>query len=320
MSPMDDFDIKDAKVLLDLAYNNRDEVVLCLLGAPGIGKTEVVRQHAEAHNANLVTIIASQILPNEVSGITMPVDGTHSMEIYDHARLSSLKDGDILFFDELLEADDTVLSACLTLIESRMMMSGKKLPDVQIIAASNETRKPSTLKLSIRQRFVWVNIRYNDVAFKQFLEKNYSRKFFPLVRYVVTESDSWNALTPRSFCKILDLALSSDNIAITYVRRIAASYNLSFAAELMEILEDSIKALDKVDALCVALVEQGVETDALFDNDTGFSAKLKAQIMGGKSFRNALATMHQEHSIPTSILEAMAKVDVEELNVKTIEF
>lgn len=98
------------------AWPARSFIVPCLEGPPGIGKTAAIKQAAEelkeqGATGKVVTIIASQILPNEVSGITMPVPEEKAMEIFDHYRLSSLRDGDILFFDELLEADQMVLSA-----------------------------------------------------------------------------------------------------------------------------------------------------------------------------------------------------------------
>ena len=146
----------DMVSFLGAAWKLKDEIVPCLIGAPGIGKTQAVYEHAKKVGAtNVVTIIASQILPNEVSGITMPDQESRTMEIYDHFKLGHMQDGDILFFDELLEADQSVLSACLTLIESRMLMSGKKLPDIQIIAATNPTIQPTMLKANIRQRFMF---------------------------------------------------------------------------------------------------------------------------------------------------------------------
>lgn len=133
------------------AYPARKYIVPCLEGPAGIGKTAACKQAALELNAGkVVTIIASQILPNEVSGITMPVVESKAMEIFDHFRLSSLEDGDILFFDELLEADQLVLSACLTLIESRELMSGRKLPDVMIVAATNPTIS-SRLSINVGQ-------------------------------------------------------------------------------------------------------------------------------------------------------------------------
>lgn len=190
--------------LLDKAYCCRDEIVVCLLGPVGIGKTAAVRQHAKNVKANkVVTIIASQILPSEVSGITMPDSDTKSMQIYDHYRLSSLEDGDILFFDELLEADQSVLSACLTLIESRMMMSGKLLPDIQIIAAANPTTTASSLKESIRQRFMFAKFNIDKHQVAQYIKRTMGIKVpNDVLNKLSGSSNEYNILSPRSLTKI----------------------------------------------------------------------------------------------------------------------
>lgn len=190
--------------LLDQSWYLRDQIVPCLVGPVGIGKTAAVRQHAENVGAkHVVTIIASQILPSEVSGITMPDSKTKSMEIYDHYKLSHLEDGDILFFDELLEADQSVLSACLTLIESRMMMSGKLLPDIQIIAATNPTVQPVSLRENIRQRFMFARFELDR---KQTHDYIYEQTGFDLPQEILnmlsdTGSD-YNILSPRSLTKL----------------------------------------------------------------------------------------------------------------------
>lgn len=190
--------------LLGQSWYLRDQIVPCLVGPVGIGKTAAVRQHAENVGAkHVVTIIASQILPSEVSGITMPDSKTKSMEIYDHYKLSHLEDGDILFFDELLEADQSVLSACLTLIESRMMMSGKLLPDIQIIAATNPTVQPVSLRENIRQRFMFARFELDR---KQTHDYIYEQTGFDLPQEILnmlsyTGSD-YNILSPRSLTKL----------------------------------------------------------------------------------------------------------------------
>ena len=190
---------------LDATWDVKTDIVPCLVGAPGIGKTYAVWQHAKNVGANnVVTIIASQILPNEVSGITMPDERTRSMEIYDHYRLSSLKDGDILFFDELLEADQSTLSACLTLIESRMMMSGKLLPDIQIIAATNPTIKPMMLKPNIRQRFMFMEFDIDKYGTQKYLRKKFDVNIpIEVLDRMTDDSDiEYNFLTPRSITKL----------------------------------------------------------------------------------------------------------------------
>lgn len=226
---------------LDRVWDVKDCFVPCLIGPVGIGKTAAVNLHAEHVGAKVVTIIASQILPSEVSGITMPDSDTKSMEIYDHYRLSSLQDGDILFFDELLEADTSVLSACLTLIESRQMMSGKKLPDIQIIAACNPTCEPCMIKESIRQRFMWVECGDDTDGMFAYIKEQTgmtfnSRERRDLVRFLFKSAVDWNFLTPRSLTKLCHLMTTAkhDYEAASIKKLIIGMYN---NPELGDILE-----------------------------------------------------------------------------------
>lgn len=190
---------------LDCAYPARDQIVPCLVGPVGIGKTAAVRQHAENVGAGkVVTIIASQILPNEVSGITMPDSDTKAMEIYDHFRLSGMEDGDILFFDELLEADQIVLKACLTLIESRELMSGRKLPDVQIVAATNPSIKSTMLQENIRQRFVFRLFSVDKQGCSRYIRKKYGINVpGDVLDMIRSTGDDYNILTQRSLTKMV---------------------------------------------------------------------------------------------------------------------
>lgn len=196
---------------LDLSYKARGYIVPCMIGPVGIGKTEAVLKHAENVGAkNVVTIIVSQILPNEVSGITMPDSDTKAMEIYDHYKLGHLEDGDILFFDELLEGDQMVMSACLTLIESRQLMSGKKLPDIQIVAACNPTIQPNMLKPSIRQRFMFRSFRIDKDGTRKYLLDKFGVDVGNLVDKLVDNGDDYNFLSPRSLTKLVQWMVESD--------------------------------------------------------------------------------------------------------------
>ena len=225
---------------LDQVWDVRDCFVPCLIGGVGIGKTAAVNLHAEHVGAKVVTIIASQVLPSEVSGITMPDSDTKSMEIYDHYRLSSLQDGDILFFDELLEADQSVLSACLTLIESRQMMSGKKLPDIQIIAACNPTCEPCMIKESIRQRFMWVECEFDSQAMFEYIKQktgmalNINEKRIAINAMRPTSNRPWNFLTPRTLTKLCRLMITAKHEweAESISQRISEMFSPQLAASL----------------------------------------------------------------------------------------
>ena len=189
--------------LLDTSWYLKNEIVPCLVGPPGIGKTAAVMQHAKTHNSKVVKIVASRCVPSETVGMTMPDHANRSMTIYNSMQLSSLKDGDILFLDELLEADQFVLSTLLTVIESREMADGTPLPDIQIIAATNETIPPEQLKENIRQRFMFMNFSVDVWQTKDYIRQKTGLDLpSSITNNIRTFGSEYNLLTPRSLTKL----------------------------------------------------------------------------------------------------------------------
>ena len=191
--------------LMEAVDKRRGDIVPCLLGAPGIGKTEGIEEFARTHGRDVVHIIASQILPTEVSGMTMPNQETHSMDVFDHSRLSHMKDGDILFLDELLKGQQQVLSACLTLVQERRLMSGTHLPDVIIVAAANPLASPKMLPEEIRQRFLFMDVSFDESSWQEYMVERGVPLPEHLVPYLVTDGgdgSTWNTLTPRTMTKL----------------------------------------------------------------------------------------------------------------------
>lgn len=184
----------------------RDQIVPCFMGCPGIGKTHEIERYAKDKGKKVVHIIASQILPSEVSGITMPDKEAGGMTVYDHVRLSSLKDGDILFFDELLQGQQQVLSACLTLIQERRLMSDKPLPDVMIVAAANPLANPNQLPQAIRDRFLFIGMQFDFAQWKQYMIDSQDITIEDSMQNEIdacnTTVAGWNSQTPRTVTKL----------------------------------------------------------------------------------------------------------------------
>lgn len=198
--------------LCELASYCTDEIVPCFVGAPGIGKTDGVRRWSEASGKKLTTIIASQCYPQDIAGMDCPDQDTKTLRTYDPEIMSNLDDDSILFFDELLKAPEVVLSACLTLIQSREMKSGRKLPGgLQILAATNHIPNPQRIPKEIRQRFIFFPVQFNKGAWQWYMKEKmgvklaFSKEVVDRIPDVCNEPRAvdYNDITPRTATKII---------------------------------------------------------------------------------------------------------------------
>ena len=229
------FHVGRVSEILASAYDMRKEIVPCFIGAPGIGKTEGIRQFAESQGVGLVTFILSNTIPSEVSGIRMPDQDTKKLEVFDDSRMASLKDGDILFFDEFLEAPRELWSACLTLIQNRIMASGRPLPDVMIVAASNPVASPRIIPASVRDRFQMIEVEANWELWKQwFVDKFGKEPNDSLSTYIQTDSDTYNILTPRRIVKLYQWYESAEDKDLVF-KLIEDMFQISVAIEIREL-------------------------------------------------------------------------------------
>ena len=219
--------MKTSKIqdLLESVYPVRSEIIPCLLGDPGIGKTQAIHQFAARHGVKVVTFILSHALPSEVSGIRMPDLENGELVVLDDAKMASLEDGDILFFDELLEAPQQLWSAVLTLLQDRVMASGRKLPDVMIVAASNKTATAKQIPASTRDRFMWIDLSFDFEAWSKWFDERFGVKPVDSLKDSLFKDNGYNIVTPRKFTKLYEWCAKSgwDDNSKSFVRDIFGS-------------------------------------------------------------------------------------------------
>lgn len=207
--------MNEMKQILEGIYSDldlRQTITPLFISNPGIGKTKVIEQFAEEKGVKLIEIIASQILPYEVSGMAVPSHQNERMTYYDFDKINDLNDNDIIFFDELLAGQPSVLSACLTLVESRRTISGKPLPKVMIVAAANPQNQVP-LPPAIKERFVYYDIKYDKQSWKEYMSKylitdEIFSQLDVLVRNEQFASSEKNYMSPRSIEKGIKMILA----------------------------------------------------------------------------------------------------------------
>lgn len=137
------------------------------------------------------------------------------MTYFDYDMFCSLKDGDIIFFDELLNANPMVLNACLTVLENRTLISGRVLPKVMIVAAANP-QGSAILTPQIKERFIWYPLSFDKNSWKRYMSKFLiSDEIFEQL-CVLVQSESFtnsekNYMTPRSIEKAIKMMVRGIN-------------------------------------------------------------------------------------------------------------
>ena len=204
------------KLMLDVlekTYDSkylRQHTVPLFMSSPGAGKTTIIKEFIKSKGVNMIKITLSQRMPNEVVGMMMPNSSTGKLEVFDSLELSSLKDGDVLFFDEVFNGTlKQTLDACLNLIEDRTLPSGKKLANVMIVAASNP-QGLINLTPQIKERFIRYDLKSNILEFKEYFKEKYgmpehiSHNLFTLINKEKFELEDWNYNTSRSIEKAIN--------------------------------------------------------------------------------------------------------------------
>jgi MoxR-like ATPase len=237
--------MENIKDILKGVYDNielRRTIVPLFIGNPGASKSVQIREFARDRKVKLVPFVTSQRNPFEISGLAMPDRDTKRMSFWDFDTLLDMKDGDILFFDEVFNGNPTVLNACLTILEEREMISGKKLPDIMIVAAANP-QGMVPLTPQIKERFVWYKFEFPKESWKRYMLNKYkmpdvvSQKLVTLINSEDFKRES-NYNSARSIDKAVGMIIS--NVFTPYQHELLPILNTLIKNELTEDVKLSV--------------------------------------------------------------------------------
>ena len=179
MSTIIKADINQAKWLVIEYF--KANLVPMLVGSPGCGKSDMIKQVAEEFNLKLIDVRLSQNDPTDINGFptiterkragyipfdTFPLEGDPIPEGYS---------GWLLFFDEFNSAPTSVQAACYKLILDRMIGQNKLHKNLAIACAGNlETDNAIVNELStaMQSRLAHIELVFSSKIFLNWAQNN----------------------------------------------------------------------------------------------------------------------------------------------------
>jgi SpoVK/Ycf46/Vps4 family AAA+-type ATPase len=244
-----------------LAINMAIKQVTFILGPPGCGKTEIVRQVAKEQGSTAVDFILSELLPEDIGG-TVVADTKNSQSIRLMpdvvARIHKVRAETgrpvVAFFDELTNAPKSVTAAAFKLLHEGTAGGFAVPEDTMFVAAGNPPEVSSVaedLPAPLLNRMSIVN--FAGPTATEWRDHMLNRGVHPAVMgfvhmngsYLIEEADfnSGSATpTPRSWAAVsamlhhLDKLKETDGKPLNVVTRMSsiASRVGSRAAQMME--------------------------------------------------------------------------------------
>ena len=124
-----------AKIAIETAI--KADKPLFIWGSPGVGKSSIVREIAEAHHAKLFDVRALLLEPVDLRGLPHIENGVTKWSSPVFLPAEDEKEESILFLDELNAADQSTQAACYQLVLDRKVGEHKLPKNCRIIAAGN---------------------------------------------------------------------------------------------------------------------------------------------------------------------------------------
>lgn len=173
---MPNVDASELKQTISDAYSTKAN--LMIWGAPGIGKTEILKEVAKDHGANVIVVILSLMEPTDAIGLPeieeiTGKDGKTSRRTVTRLPIWYPQDnygidgesqqGGIMFLDELNRANRAVMNSLLTLVQDRKIdIANYTMPDqwVVVAACNREEDDPGNLEeigSALGNRFQHIN-------------------------------------------------------------------------------------------------------------------------------------------------------------------
>lgn len=159
---------KELALYLDAIVSHNIQISTMLWGPPGVGKSSIVAQTAQAHQLQFVDLRLSQLAPTDLRGLPVPENGISRWFPPEFLPQSG---AGILFLDELNMAPPTMQGMAQQLILDRRVGS-YQLPDNWFVWAAGNRKEDRgavfDMPAPLANRFVHLEVEADLDSFKSY--------------------------------------------------------------------------------------------------------------------------------------------------------
>lgn len=183
------------KQLADILLNVAVVRPVFIWGAPGIGKSALVQQFAERLGLSCVSLLGSQLAPEDLIGVPQIIEDTSR---FCPPRMIARRDPYCLFLDELNACSHEVQKAFYSLIHERRIGEYQLPAGSIVIGAGNRAQDSAIVRpmsSALLNRMVHIHLR---VSHRDWLEWAYEHEIHAqVVEYIQNRPDHLWSLPPR---------------------------------------------------------------------------------------------------------------------------
>ena len=202
---------KETTKFLDVLRKTKANLVACLMGHTGIGKTELVEQYARENELDCIVIHVAQLEPSDFIGLyTIDEDGRTSNcppnwlpyrnEVADKKATNKVSltkisrglinpNGGIIFLDEINRGHEDIRQSLYQLVNKKEIHTYKLPPNYTIVAAANPSNSYETYEFdkALVNRFAWVKFQPDVGEVFEYLTGKHGSN--PILDWLKTDKD-----------------------------------------------------------------------------------------------------------------------------------
>ena len=238
----------DQKQLMDVLLNAGTVRPVFIWGAPGIGKSAIVEQFAEAVGLPCVSLLGSQLAPEDIIGVPQIVDGK---SVFCPPRMIAKDEPYCLFLDELNACSQEVQKAFYSLILDRRIGEYHLPAGSVVIGAGNRAQDNAitrNMSSALLNRMFHVELRANARLWLEWAAANGIHRY--VYDYVCSRPDQlWSKppkteepfSTPRSWHMLSDAIkgygneIGADELRILANGCLTAAHATQFLAYIRQV-------------------------------------------------------------------------------------